>query len=151
MRYQPATRCRCCASADLVGVLELGRQPLANSYLAVPAVLPEFPLELMVCRSCFHCQLSVVVDPDLMFRHYLYVSGTSRTLREHFAGLAREALRWGDGGPCQILDLACNDGTLLEAFYREGCSVQGVDPAENLVELARAKGLDVTAGYGPHA
>jgi SAM-dependent methyltransferase len=103
----------------------------------------------MVCRRCFHNQLSVVVDPDLMFRHYLYVSGTSRTFREHFADLAREALFWVTPRPRRVLDLACNDGTLLEAFHREGCEVHGVDPASNLAAIAASKGINVTEGYWP--
>jgi novobiocin biosynthesis protein NovU/D-mycarose 3-C-methyltransferase len=151
MDCRPAPACRCCGSADLEPVLDLGRQPLANSYLREPAELPAYPLGLVVCRSCAHAQLGVVVDPGLMFSHYLYVSGTSRTLREHFAGLAREALAWAGPGRRRVLDLACNDGTLLEAFRREGCEARGVDPASNLVALARAKGLDVTEGYWPQA
>jgi SAM-dependent methyltransferase len=149
MDYEPAPACRCCDSTALWPVLDLGRQPLANSYLREPADLPRFPLELRVCGSCFHSQLSVVVNPDRMFRHYLYVSGTSRTLRAHFADFAREVVAWVR--PRRVLDLACNDGTLLEAFHREGCAVAGVDPAANLVALARDKGLDVVEGYWPAA
>jgi hypothetical protein len=151
MDYEPALACRCCGGTDLRPVLSLGRQPLANSYLKEPAALPSYPLELQVCAVCFHSQLSVVVRPDLMFRHYLYVSGTSRTLRAHFAGFARESLSWVEARPARVLDLACNDGTLLEAFRREGCLVSGVDPAKNLVRLARGKGLEVVEGYWPQA
>jgi novobiocin biosynthesis protein NovU/D-mycarose 3-C-methyltransferase len=148
MAYERISRCRCCGSADLEPVLDLGSQPLANSYVLEPTELPTFPLELLVCRSCFLAQLSVVVDPTLLFEHYLYVSGTSRTLREHFAGLARESVELFH--PRRVLDLACNDGTLLEAFRREGCEVAGVDPARNLVALATEKGLNVAEGYWPH-
>jgi novobiocin biosynthesis protein NovU/D-mycarose 3-C-methyltransferase len=151
MSYRQRFSCRCCGASALEPVLDLGRQPLANSYLTEPAELPVFPLELLVCRSCFHCQLSVVVEPELMFRHYLYVSGTSRTLRDHFAGLAREAQGWVNPRPRRVLDLACNDGTLLEAFGREGCAAWGIDPAENLVRVARDRGLDVARGYWPEA
>jgi 2-polyprenyl-3-methyl-5-hydroxy-6-metoxy-1,4-benzoquinol methylase len=149
MDCMPVTACRACGSTQLQLVLDLGRQPLANSYVKEPTTLPTYPLELKVCRKCFHNQLSVVVDPELMFRQYLYVSGTSRTLCEHFEDLARQALSWFSPRPARILDLACNDGTLLECFRRQGCSVQGVDPARNLVALARIKGLDVVEGYWP--
>src|SRR5262245_10493961 len=151
MDYRPVTACRCCGSSDLEPVLDLGRQPLANSYLKEPAELPVYPLELVICRSCFHSQLSGVVEPDLMFRHYLYVSGTSRTLRQHFTGFAREAFGWSGAQRLCVLDLACNDGTLLDAFREAGCRVRGVDPAANLVALARGKGLDVVEGYWPEA
>jgi SAM-dependent methyltransferase len=151
MDCRPASTCRCCCGTDLTLVLDLGSQPLANSYLRKPAALPTYPLELMVCRDCFHCQLSVVVNPELMFQHYLYVSGTSRTLRQHFATFAQEAVDWLQPRPRDVLDLACNDGTLLEAFQSQGCEVCGVDPAGNLVELARGKGLDVVQGFWPQA
>jgi len=151
MDYQRVSVCRCCGSKDLGLVLDLGKLPLANSYTKEPEELPVFPLELMVCRNCFHNQLSVVVDPDLMFRHYLYVSGTSRTLRAHFAGMAREALEWVSPRPRRVLDIACNDGTLLEAFRNRGCAVRGIDPARNLVAMAAGKGLEVVEGYWPEA
>jgi SAM-dependent methyltransferase len=149
MSYAHVTRCRCCGANSLVPVLDLGSQPLANSYTPAPARQPTYPLELHVCRECFHNQLSVVVDPDAMFKNYLYVSGTSRTLRTHFVGLAREALRWLGPGTRRVLDLACNDGTLLESFRAQGCEVTGVDPAVNLVDHARSKGLAVVEGYWP--
>lgn len=149
MSHEYIARCRCCGSTELELVLNLGSQPLANSYTKEPVALPEYPLELVVCRSCFHNQLSVVVEPDLMFRHYLYVSGTSRTLRAHFDGLVEDALNWIAPRPSRILDVACNDGTLLAAFQRARCTVQGVDPARNLVRLASEKGLEVHEGYWP--
>jgi SAM-dependent methyltransferase len=149
MDYTVAAQCRCCGSDHLTPVLDLGCQPLANSYTREPVDLPVYPLVLNVCNRCYHNQLSVVVDPDCMFREYLYVSGTSRTLREHFAGLAREAMDWAGPQARRVLDIACNDGTLLDAFRSQGCAVQGVDPAGNLVALAREKGLPVTEGYWP--
>jgi novobiocin biosynthesis protein NovU/D-mycarose 3-C-methyltransferase len=151
MEYEDVSLCRCCGAGDLAPVLDLGRQPLANSYTREPAELPTYPLVWAVCRACGHGQLSIAVHPDLMFRHYLYVSGTSRTLRDHFAALAREALDLVGPGPRRVLDLACNDGTLLETFRAAGASVQGVDPAANLVALAAASGLDVVEGYWPAA
>jgi len=151
MDYTTLANCRTCGSANLERILDLGRQPLANSYVKEPTILPVYPLELMVCRRCFHNQLSVVVNPDLMFRDYLYVSGTSRTLRDHFEAFARQTLNWFTPRPSRILDIACNDGTLLEAFRRQGCTVEGVDPARNLVVLAQKKGLHVAEGYWPDA
>jgi SAM-dependent methyltransferase len=147
--FRTIQACRCCGSADLERILDLGMQPLANSYVREPVPLPTYPLELLVCMRCSHNQLSVVVNPDLMFRHYLYVSGTSRTLRDHFGEFTRDVLTWITPRPVRILDLACNDGTLLAAFRKEGCAVQGVDPAANLVQLAVSGGLDVIEGYWP--
>ena len=150
MDYRTADVCRCCGSPDLERVLDLGRQPLANEYVRDPVPQTTYPLELFVCSHCFHNQLGVVVEPDRMFQHYLYVSGTSRTLRDYFARFAADVLSWTEPRPRRVLDLACNDGTLLAAFRDQGCAVQGVDPAANLVQLAAERGLDVVAGYWPH-
>jgi SAM-dependent methyltransferase len=149
VNFRTIQTCRCCGATNLERMLDLGNQPLANSYVREPVPLPAYPLVLMVCRRCFHNQLSVAVNPDLMFRHYLYVSGTSRTLRDHFSEFTRDVLTWIKPCPVRVLDLACNDGTLLTAFRREGCTVQGVDPAANLVQLAVQGGLDVVEGYWP--
>jgi novobiocin biosynthesis protein NovU/D-mycarose 3-C-methyltransferase len=149
MDYRILDTCLCCGSADLERVLDLGRQPLANDYVRAPAEQPAYPLELFVCRRCAHNQLGVAVAPDRMFCHYLYVSGTSRTLREHFAALARDVLSWVEPRPRRVLDLACNDGTLLAAFRAAGCEVRGIDPAANLVGAASGAGFDVVEGYWP--
>ncbi len=149
MSYEVRKTCRCCDSTNLEQVLDLGQQPLANSYTTEPKGLDTYPLELMVCRDCFHNQLSIVVDPDEMFRHYLYVSGTSRTLRVHFEELAEEACERANLGSPRVLELASNDGTLLEAFRNRGGRVVGVDPAANLVQIAREKDFGIVAGYWP--
>ncbi len=149
MSEQVRKTCRCCESTNLEKVLDLGQQPLANSYTTEPKGLDTYPLELMVCRDCFHNQLSIVVNPDEMFRHYLYVSGTSRTLRQHFEELAKEACERANLGHPRVLDLASNDGTLLEAFNKRGAITTGVDPAGNLIQLAREKYLHVIDGYWP--
>ena len=66
MNYKTIKTCRCCKSGDLVEVLDLNTQPLANSYHDGDKELEEYPLKLNVCTRCFHSQLSVVVDPDKM-------------------------------------------------------------------------------------
>lgn len=76
--------CRCCKSENLRKVLDLKDQPLANTYVSSPTKIKTYPLELMLCEDCFHLQLSVVVNPDLLFKNYLYVSGTSKTLEFYF-------------------------------------------------------------------
>jgi hypothetical protein len=74
------SECRCCKSENLRKILDLKDQPLANTYVSSPTKIKTYPLELMLCEDCFHLQLSVVVNPDLLFKNYLYVSGTSKTL-----------------------------------------------------------------------
>lgn len=149
------TTCRCCGSQSLKTYLDLGGQPLANSYHKGAESLPAYPLRVNVCTYCWHSQLSHVVPPDEMFRNYLYVSGTTKTLKDHFEELAYRttaghSLDTGGGRSYRdfrVLDIACNDGTLLEQFRKVGCRVFGVDPAENLRDLTRRKEIPVIVDY----
>ncbi len=139
--------CRCCKKEDLLLYLDLGLQPLANSYHKGEK-LSQYPLEVMLCKQCFHSQLSVVVDPDVMFKNYLYVSGTTETFRKHCKNLAEDAVhRFNTKRRLQVLDIACNDGTQLEYFRELGCSILGVDPAENLRSITEQKNIDVLVEY----
>ena len=144
-------RCRICGASGLFRYLDLGATPLANSYLAEKDLgAPEFSEELclQVCRDCGLSQLTKVVPPDLMFRHYLYVSSTTATIREHFAELARTAAKAAGAKKGDLaLDIASNDGCLLAAFKAEGLEAVGVDPAENLAAEANAKGLATECAY----
>src|SRR5687767_14208351 len=120
MKYKKKKFCRCCLSTDLLLYLDLGKQPLANSYHKGEE-LPVAPLEVMLCRQCYHNQLSVVVNPDEMFLDYLYVSGTTQTFRDHTKDLAEDAVKRFTGDKLTVLDIACNDGTQLEYFRDLGC------------------------------
>lgn len=144
--YQKIYECRCCGGDKLHEYLDLGEQPLANSYHKGQE-LPVYPLRVNVCQECWHSQLSHVVRPDLMFKQYLYVSGTTNTFRDHCYRLAKEAKWFRAMDDPKVLDVACNDGTLLSYFRDIGCDVYGVDPAENLREITKAKGIDVEVGY----
>jgi SAM-dependent methyltransferase len=144
-------RCRGCGSDRLLRYLDLGRTPLANSYLSESSLgEPEFSEELclQLCRGCGLSQLTKVVAPDLMFRNYLYVSATTATIREHFGELARSAAAAAGAKPGDLaVDVASNDGTLLKAFQDAGLKAVGVDPAENLAAEANAAGLTTECAY----
>jgi SAM-dependent methyltransferase len=146
--YSPLTRCLACSERNLEVYLDLGSQPLANDFRAIEAAKDGYPLALQVCLSCWHSQLTAAVLPDLLFRDYLYVSGTTTTLRDYFASFSR-AITDRFGESLRVLDLASNDGSLLAEFNRLGHVTLGVDPAANLVPLAAAVGVDTLCGYWP--
>jgi hypothetical protein len=148
--HKEIKECRACGRDKLELVLDLGNQPPANSYHKEGETLEEFPLALNVCQHCFHGQLSVVVDPDSLFKHYLYVSGTSTTLKDYFEWFVNYAEnRYGYNGtrPLKVLDIACNDGSQLDAFKAVGHETFGIDPAQNIVPTAIAKGHKVICDY----
>ena len=131
--------CLCCGSERLKLVLDLNEQPLANSYKkTAEEEEPYFPLCLNICEACTHLQLSHAVNPDLLFKNYLYVSGTSQTLRDYFDWFAKRTLEYFETPPTTVLDIACNDGSQLNSFKTLGLKTYGIDPAENLHELSNA-------------
>lgn len=135
-------QCRICKSKDLVKYLNFGKLPLANSSLA--SLDDEeffFPLEVMFCRNCFLSQLSIVVDPKLMFSYYTYRSSISKTFQRHCAELVDDVSSYfGDGGKFAI-DIASNDGCLLKQFKAKDFKVLGVEPADNIADIAIEEGI----------
>lgn len=144
--YQRIAACRACASPRLVPVLALGPQPLANSFLRSPeefAGEQSFPLDVAFCEGCSLLQILDAIDPEVLFRHYVYVTGTSETIARHNAAYARTAadlLRLGARD--LVVEAASNDGSLLLEFRRLGIRTLGVEPATNIAAIARDRGID---------
>ena len=143
--YQKLPACRVCGSKSLSGYLDLGEMPLANSLVRPEAKGKKelfFPLEVLFCNDCCLSQLSVVVDPKVLFWGYVYRSSVSKTFQRHCRGMAlnlREMFAGKKG--LSVLDIASNDGCLLVEFMEEGFKVMGVEPATNLAEIAISKGI----------
>jgi len=138
-------KCRACLGKDLHPFLDLGETALANSYRLPDDTTPEakFPLRAMICRSCGLVQIDEEVPPEVLFKHYLYVSATSDLVHQHAAFLARHfagelPLAKGD----LVLEAASNDGTVLKAFQKYGVRAVGIEPAENIADQARIDGID---------
>lgn len=136
--YREKTSCICCDKTDLVQILDLKDQPLANSYHKIDEVLDSYPLKLNLCKNCYHLQLSHIVDPNLLFKNYLYVSGTTQTLRDYFDWFANFVAEY-DPTAKTVLDIACNDGSQLDSFKKLNFDTYGIDPAENLHPISSAK------------
>ena len=140
-------KCLACGSIDLIPVLDLNDQPLANSYKKSKDE-PEasYPLKINRCEHCYHVQLTHVVNPDLIYKNYLYVSGTTKTYVDYMGWYADFVCEQFNVFPQSVLDIGCNDGSQLDKFKNRGLKTFGVDPAENLFELS-SKNHDVTCGY----
>ena len=144
--YKKLSVCLCCGSSNLDLILDLNNQPLANSYLKSPSEQEEeYPLAINYCNTCTHTQLTHSVNPDKLFKNYLYVSGTSKTLRSYFNDFVDITSRYVIGN--KILDIACNDGSQLDSYKARGYETYGIDPAENLYPLSSSKGHKVICDY----
>lgn len=141
--------CLACGGSHLFPSLILGKQPLANNFMSEEIDLPVYPLGVNVCNNCYHVQLTHTVDPKIIYSNYLYVAGTSQTLKDYskwFAGYVSERL---SGLSYNVLDIGCNDGTQLDCFVEHKMDTYGVDPAENIHPTSSEKHNVVCDFFGP--
>lgn len=133
--------CRSCAATGLVPVLNLGKTPLANALLTAEKLKQDeetFPLELVRCHDCTLVQITETVPPETLFRNYFYLSSFSETMLRHAAALADETIAARNLGPENlVVEIASNDGYLLQYYKEAGVPVLGIEPAENIARVAR--------------
>lgn len=147
MEYKHHTKCRCCNSEKLQSYLDLGDMPLANNLEltkddAINA--KRYPLKVMLCEDCSLSQLSVVVDPDLLFSNYFYRSSMSQGYKDHCRQMAIDLKeKYGFNDESFIIDIAGNDGALLHEFEKviKPFKSLNVDPAKNLVKANEELGV----------
>ncbi len=143
--------CIVCGKKTVEQFLDLGQMALANKFLSreeLALAEPTYPLQVGFCHTCGHVQLTEAVPPQAMFEDYLYVSAASDTLKAHLYDLSDVVVRrCGLGAKDLVMDIGCNDGTLLEGFRRHGVKILGVDPAQNLAKLTRGDGIDRYVGF----
>jgi SAM-dependent methyltransferase len=157
--YQLHNYCRACGYAKpgaqgiksaptekLIEVLDLGIQPLANDFVREGEEHAGYaPLKVLFCPRCSLAQLSVVVDPHILYDTYSYVTSSSQMMREHFQNLMVDIERETDG--MNVLEIGSNDGRFLNMMKEGGgYSVTGVDPAENLAAIAQEHGIPTEVG-----
>lgn len=146
----PTPRCRSC-DADLgVVVLDLGDQPLSNAYLQPGTEADErsYPLCARLCEECGLVQVGDFVRPADIFSDYAYFSSYSDSWVDHARRFASDAeRRFGIGPQHTVVELASNDGYLLQHFRADGVQVLGVEPAANVAEVAVAKGIPTVVDF----
>ena len=125
---RPHTACRVCQTPLGPSYLHLGDQPLANALREPDDDTPELtaPLTVHLCKVCGLSQLSVVVDPQVLYGDYRFTSGVSQAWHIHTEALAESLGRLPSGR--FVVDIAANDGTQLFYFHERGWKVLGVDP-----------------------
>lgn len=159
MDYKEIRNCRVCGSASLKPYLEFPNSPLANKLVTQESPdSNKYPIKLLFCEECALSQLSVVVDPTIMFENYVYHSSISETFKKHCYDMAvelKEMYRpvenkdWliGEKPMPTVLDIASNDGCLLEQFQMVGYGVLGIEPSKNLSDMANEKLLMTIPEY----
>jgi hypothetical protein len=130
---------------------DLGAQPLANSYLAAEqlgCVEPFYPLHAYVCEQCLLVQLESVVSAGELFTDYAYFSSYSDSWLDHSKAYAEMAVRRFElGAGSHVVEVASNDGYLLQYFMAMGIPVLGIEPAANVAEAAVARGIPTVVRF----
>jgi len=137
--------CRICRGSNLIKILDLGKTPLTNFFLKKEDLDKKelkFPLAVYFCKDCGLLQLSDVVNPEILFRHYYYLTSTSKPLAEHFVELGKNLVdRFIGSENNLVIDIGGNDGVLLDSI-KNNCRVLNVEPARNVAKISRGKGID---------
>jgi len=144
----PSPPCRSCGHAT-EPFLAFGELPLANALVPVGAKdEPRFPLTMTACAHCGLVQLAETVDPNRLFRHYVYMSSNSPAFLRHAQTLAQRLIKErGLGAQSRVIEIASNDGYLLKNYRDAGIPVLGIEPARNIAEVAQKAGIDTVSEF----
>ena len=144
-------QCRSCGERSGALILDLGLQPLANNLLKeenLAASEPKFPLRLAVCQSCWLLQILDLVPPVQLFSEYLYFSSFSSWMLAHARQAAlRYHKEFALGPGSLVVEIASNDGYLLQNFQEAGVPCLGIEPARNIARVAQEKGIETVVEF----
>ncbi len=142
--------CRVCGSVT-TPIIDFGEMPIANHFVKdLKEDSYRFKLAASFCEACHLFQLDNQPRPELMFHgRYPFFTGLSSTMVSHFKDMVDEALEevFKPISDIQVMEIGCNDGTLLSNFARAGIRHLGVDPSANVVEVARSKGVNAQVDF----
>ncbi|MBL8958112.1 MAG: class I SAM-dependent methyltransferase [Myxococcaceae bacterium] len=141
--------CRACGAAGLELVLDLGEMPLVN---ALPGSanddVARYPLQLFFCERCTLLQIGETVPPGTLFSDYTYFSSYSDTMVAHAKAIAeRLASQQRLDESSRVIELASNDGYLLQHYRALGVQVLGIEPAQNVAAVARVRGIETVSEF----
>ena len=145
MAAAESAACRFCGEALSDTVLDLGMSPLCESYVRpeqLDAMEPFYPLRVLVCRQCWLVQLQQYVSAEHIFTEYAYYSSFSDSWVEHARDYTSKMIdRFGLDARSQVVELASNDGDLLQWFVKSGIPSLGIEPAANVAAAAEDRGV----------
>ena len=137
--------CRACGSQDLDLILSLNPSPIGDAYvsaeqLSVPQ--PSYPIDLYMCLHCGLAKIIDIIDPKILYGDYIYVTGSSLGLAEHFQSYANSVKeRYKLKPNSLVVDIGSNDGILLRFFQEQGMKVLGIEPASHIAAQANHGGI----------
>lgn len=154
MSTQPAPVCRSCSATTLIPIIDLGATPLANALLSREDLQrPEalYPLKLVFCPGCTLVQITETVPPEELFSEYVYLSSFSDTMLRHAETVVGDLVRTRNlNQQSLVMEVASNDGYLLQFYQQVGIPVLGIEPAANVARVATERGVPTVCNFfGP--
>jgi len=145
MKYMKKNKCRFCGFVLKKIFIDLGKTPLANSYLKdfqIKKPEKKFPLKVYVCKNCFLVQLKEYESPAEIFSEYAYLSSYSTSWLKHAEDYVNMMIkRFNFNKKNLVMEIASNDGYLLQYFQQNKIPILGIEPAQNVAKIARRKGI----------
>ena len=141
-------QCRVCGSDNIGSVINLGRQPPANSLLnRCDDEEDSVNLEVVFCKACSTLQLKEEINPNELFTEYVWVTSTSQSARTYSEYFADQVVNRSTGAESTVIEIASNDGTFLKQFIDRNFKVVGVDPARNIAQKAIENGIPTVIDF----
>jgi len=145
------TTCRLCGSQNLDLVFQLAPSPIGDAYVTKDKLADKqdtYPIDLFLCRECGLSQLLDIINPEVLYGDYIYLTGSSLGLREHFQEYANDVIKnMIPSKKSPIIDIGSNDGTLLSYFKKSGYKVLGIEPAHHIAERATLSGIETLPDF----
>jgi SAM-dependent methyltransferase len=145
------TTCRMCGSSDLTLVYQLAPTPIGDAYVTAEQLdLPQekYPIDMFLCHNCGLVQLLDIIEPEVLYGNYIYMSSSSPEMQAHFPKYADEVIERIKPVPeALVVDIGSNDGSLLRHFKKAGLRVLGVEPASEIARTATANGVKTIPGF----
>lgn len=145
-KYHKKNECRICSSKNLELILDLGEQPPSNAFIEegnLEENEDKFPLRLYLCKKCYLLQLLDIVNKEILFEKYFYLTSASKPIVTHFKKYAieiyEEFLKEKENP--LVLEIGSNDGSLLKEFKNLDVDVLGIEPAKNIAKIANEAGI----------
>ena len=141
MAFVKINNCLACGSKKIKKIFDLKKQPLANLYLKNKNINEKkYELKVNTCLDCTHLQLSIAVDPKIIYQKYDYVSGTTKTYLRYMRDFYKFCVKNSSKTVYKnVLDIGCNDGSQLDVFKKKKFKNYGVDPAKNIFKISSKK------------
>ncbi len=138
-------KCKICDSSQLIEIINLGKQPLANKYPKNRIEInneKKFNLKVLFCRKCRTAQIKKIIDRNILFEDYYYLSSVNKKLKKHFEELALKINKYNF-----VVDIGSNDGILLAPLKKLKVKSIGIDPSINVGKIANNRGLKTYIGF----